>query len=162
MDRIIFFFIHIINHRKLEYLKRQCKFHLVKPDPVSIEAFLTSNTVACSRRVQWQLLDTGNCMVEYNIEFKNKCDTIVGTVTGIRNNVSFYCTDDYTKSSSVAMWAVHNGVSGTKSKTLPLLSTQKRTITDTEGRHIAFSSFLFCFFHFYETKRQDFTLYYKI
>lgn len=82
-------------------------------------------------------------MVEYNIKFKNSCDTILGTVTGIRNNVSFYCTDDYTKSSPVAMWAVQNGVKGPESKALALFTTQKTIITDTKDMYIAFLSFFY-------------------
>ena len=92
-------------------------------------------------------------MVEYNIEFKNDCDTILGTVTGIRNNDSFYCTDDYAKSSYMAMWAVQNGVKGTKSKALALFTKQK-TITDTEGMHFAFSSFCSCFIIFTKSKKR--------
>lgn len=97
--------------------------------------------VACSRHVQWQHLDTGNCVVEYNIEFINNCGTTLGTVTGIRNNVNFYCTDDYANSSSVKMWAVKNGVKGTKSKVVALFTTPKTTIADTKGMYIAFLSF---------------------
>ena len=134
----------------------QCNFCLVKPDPVHIEAFVTTDTVACSRRVQWQHLDTGNCVVEYNIEFINNCGTILGTVTGIRNNVSFYCTDEYANSSSVIMWAVQNGVKGTKSKIVALFTTPQTILTDTKGKHIAFSSFLFCFSF---TQNQRYRLY---
>lgn len=110
--------------------------------------------VACSRRVQWQHLDTGNCVVEYNIEFINNCGTILGTVTGIKNNVSVYCTVDYANSSSVIMWAVQNGVDGTKSKVVALFTTPKTIITDTKGMHIAFSSFSFCVFIYMKPKIQ--------
>ena len=110
--------------------------------------------VACSRRVQWQHLDTGNCVVEYNIEFINNCGTILGTVTGINNNVSFYCTDDYANSSSVIMWAVQNGVKGTKSKVVALFTTQKTIITDTKGMCITFLSFSFCVFIYTKPKIQ--------
>ena len=110
--------------------------------------------VACSRRVQWQHLDTGNCVVEYNIEFINNCGTILGTVTGIKNNVSVYCTVDYANSSSVIMWAVQNGVDGTKSKVVALFTTPKTIITDTNGMHIAFSSFSFCVFIYMKPKIQ--------
>ena len=93
-------------------------------------------------------------MVEFNIEFVNKCGTILGTVTGIRNNVSFYCTDDYANSSSVIMWALQNGVKGTKSKVVALFTTPKTIITDTKGMHIAFLSFLFCGFIYTKPEKQ--------
>ena len=83
--------------------------------------------------------------MKYNIEFKNNCDTILGNVTGIRNNVSFYCTDDYAESSSVTVWAVRKGVKGTKSE-IALFATPKTIITDTKGKYIAFSSFFMLFF----------------
>ena len=77
---------------------------------------------------------------------------MLGTVMGIRNNVSFYCTDDYANSYSVMMWAVHNGVKGTKSKVVALFTTPKTIITDRKGMHIAFSSFLFCVFIYAKAK----------
>ena len=82
--------------------------------------------------------------MEYNIEFKNNCDTILGTVTGIRNNVSFYCTDEYATSSSVTMWAIRKGVIGTKSKVVALFPTSKTIITETRGMYIVFG-LLLCF-----------------
>ena len=91
--------------------------------------------------------------MEYNIEFINSCGTILGTVTGIKNNVSFYCTDDYANSSSVIMWAVQNGVKETKSKVVALFKTTK-TITDSKGMHNAFSSLLFCIFIYTKPKMQ--------
>ena len=146
--------ICIIYHKEQVHRKSQCNFCLVKPDPVRIKAFLTTDVVACSRRVQWQHLDTGNCVVEYNIEFINNCGTILGTVTGIRNNVSFYCTDDYGNSSSVVIWAVQNGFKGTKSKPAALFTTPKTIITVTKGMLIVFSSFLFCVFIYAKPKIQ--------
>ena len=136
--------IHIIYHKEQGHPVSQCNFCLVKADPVHIEAFGTTDMVACSRRVQWQHLDTGNCVVEYNIEFIDNCGTILGTVMGIGNNISFYCTDDYANSSSVIMWAVQNGVKGTRSKAVALFTMPKTIITDTKGIPIVFSSFLFC------------------
>lgn len=138
-------------------MKSQHNFRLVKPGPVHIESFLITDTVACSRRVQWQHLDTGNCAVEYNIEFKNTRGTIVGTVTGIRNNVSFYCTDDYINSFSVTMWAVLKGIKGTKSIIEAFITAPKTMSTDKNGMYIAFSSFLFCFFFsFTRNQKSDF------
>lgn len=110
-----------------------------------IQAFLTTDTFACSRRVQWQHLNTGNCAVDYTIQFRNSCGSILGTVAGIRN-VSFYCTDDYAHSSFNTMWAVKNGVKGTKSRLVALFTTPKAITIDTKGMHIAFPSFVFCLF----------------
>ena len=93
-------------------------------------------------------------MVEYNIEFINSCGEILGTVTGIRNNLNFYCTDDYASSFSVIMWAIQNGVKGTKSKVVALFTTPKAIITNTKGMHIAFLSFLFCAFIYTIPKMQ--------
>ena len=152
------FFIHIIYQKKWVRPKSKCNFRLVKPDPVRIEAFLTSDTVACNVRVQWQLLDTGNCVLGYNIEFLNNSGTTIGIVTGIRNNVSFYCTDDYANSSSVAMWAVRKGVKGTKSKGVPLFETSRTIITDKKSMCIVFTSFLFHFLIY--TKPKERTLVY--
>lgn len=145
MVDLILFYLYTYISRKRVYPKSQCNFRLVKPDPVSAESFIISDTVGCRLRVQWQLLDTGTCAVKYNIEFKNNCDTILGNVTGIRNNVSFYCTDDYAESSSVTVWAVRKGVKGTKSE-IALFATPKTIITDTKGKYIAFSSFFMLFF----------------
>ena len=78
--------------------------------------------------------------MEYNIEFKNDCDAILGTITGIRNNISLYCTDDYAKSSSVTMWAVRKGVSGIRSK-VALFTTPKTTVTVKKGMHFVFFVF---------------------
>ena len=87
--------------------------------------------------------------MEYNIEFINNCGTILGTVTGIRSNVSFYCTDDYAYSSSVAMWAVRKGIKGIKSKVVALFTTPTSIITDTaKGMTIGFSSSFNLFFSF--------------
>ena len=77
--------------------------YLVKPDPVIIDDFLLSEKVGCTLRVQWQPLDTGNCPVEYTIQFRNRYGTILGNATNIRNNVNFYCTDNYASFYSVTM-----------------------------------------------------------
>ena len=96
--------------------------------------------------------------MEYNIEFMNNCGTTIGIVTGIRNNVSFYCTDDYANSSSVAMWAVRKGVKGTRSKEVPLFKTPRTIITNKKGMRIVFTSFLFHFLIY--TKPKERTLVY--
>ena len=117
----------------------------MKPDPVHIEGFLISDTVSCNRRVQWQRLDTGNCPVEYNIEFIDNCSKILGNITDIGNNVSFYCTDDYIDSFSVTMWASRNGVKGNKSHVTVLVTTPKTVLSNTKGMYtsLIFSSFFF-------------------
>lgn len=132
----------------------------MKPDPVRIDGFLTSNAVSCNRRVQWQRLDTGHCPVEYNIEFKDNCGNILGNVTDIGSNISFYCTDDYADSYSVIMWASRNGVRGTKSQVAVLLTTPKAVPTNAKGMHAGLIFFGF-FYHLKGFKEKDFTPYYK-
>ena len=92
--------------------------------------------------------------MEYNLEFINSCGEILGTVTSIRNNLNFYCTDDYASSSSVIMWTVQNGVKGTKSKVVALFTTPKAIITNTKGMHFVLLSFLFCVFIYMIPKMQ--------
>ena len=106
---------------------------LVKPGPVSIDDFLLSEKVGCTRRVQWQPLETGKCPVEYNIQFMNRYGTILGNATNIRNNVSFYCTDDYASSYSVKMWATYRGIKGTKSQVTILFVKRKIIIAEAKG-----------------------------
>ena len=113
-------------------------FCLVEPEPVSIDDFLLSERAGCTRRVQWQPLDTGNCPVEYNIQFMNRYGTILGNATNIRNNVSFYCTDDYANSYSVTMWATHKGIKGTESQVTILFVRQKIVNSETKGMQIYF------------------------
>ena len=107
----------------------------MKLDPVHIEGFLTSDAVSCNRLVCWQRLDTGHCLVEYNIEFKDNCGRILGKITNIGNNVSFYCTDDYADSYSVTVWASRNGVSGSKSQVAVLLTTPKVVLSNAKGMY---------------------------
>ena len=133
----------------------------MKSDPVRIESFLTSDTVSCNRRVQWQRLDTGHCPVECNIEFKDNCGKIPGNITDIRNNVSFYCTDDYDDSYSVTMWASRNGLRGAKSQVAVLFTTPKVVLSNAKGNHEVLNLFVFLFFHLKEFIEKDFTLYYK-
>ena len=142
----LIYFIHIIHHKQWAHPKNQWNVLLVKPNPVRIDAFSKHYTVGCSLRVQWQLLDTGNCKVDYNIEFLNNCGTILGAVTGIRNNVSFYCTNAYPNSTSEAMWAVWKGIKGIKTKVVALFTTPKTIITDRKGMNIVFLSFFGLFF----------------
>lgn len=111
-------------------------FCLVKPEPVIIDDFLLSERVGCTRRVHWQPLDTGKCSVEYNIQFRNRHGTVLGNATNIRNNVSFYCTDDYASSYSVTMWASHKGIKGTESKVTILFVRRKITIAEAKGMQV--------------------------
>ena len=125
----------------------------MKPDPVRIDGFLTSDTVSCNRRVQGQRLDTRHCPVEYNIEFKDNCGKILGIVTDIVNNVSFYCTDDYADSYSVTMWASLNGIRGTKFKVAFLLTTPKSVPSNSKGMHAVLIFFFFLSFKGVQRKR---------
>lgn len=111
-------------------------FCLVKPEPVIIDDFLLSEKVGCTRRVQWEPLDTGNCLVEYTIQFRNRYGTILGNATNIRNNVNFYCTDNYASSYSVTMWATHKGVKGTKSQVTILFVRREIINSETKGMHV--------------------------
>ena len=108
-------------------------FYLVKPDPVHIDHFLPSEKFGCNRRVQWQPTDTGACPVNYNIQFRDNSSTIVGSVTGVKDNVNIFCTDDYSNSSSVTMWASHNGVNGNKSQVELFHNTRRRLVAEAEG-----------------------------
>lgn len=111
-------------------------FCLVKPEPVIIDDFLLSEKVGCTRRVQWEPVDTGNCPVEYTIQFRNRYGTILGNATNIRNNVNFYCTDNYASSYSVTMWATHKGVKGTKSQVTILFIRREIINSETKGMHV--------------------------
>ena len=111
-------------------------FCLVKPEPVIIDDFLLSEKVGCTRRVQWEPLDTENCLVEYTIQFRNRYGTMLGNATNIRNNVNFYCTDNYASSYSVTMWATHKGVKGTKSQVTILFVRREIINSETKGMHV--------------------------
>ena len=115
-------------------------FFLVKPDPVHIDHFLPSEKFGCNRRVQWQPIDTGTCPVNYNIQFRDNSSAIVGSVTGVKNNVNIFCTDDYSNSSSLTMWASHNGINGNKSQVELFHDTQKRLVAEAEGILASFLS----------------------
>ena len=92
-------------------------YFLVKPDPVHIDHFLPSEKFGCNRRVQ----------------FRDNGSTIVGSVTGVKNNVNIFCTDDYSNSSSVTMWASHNGINGNKSQVELFHDAQKQLVAEAEG-----------------------------
>ena len=113
---------------------------LDNPDPVNIDNFSITDKVGCRCRVQWQPLDTGKCLVEYHIQFINSCGRILGNVSGVRGNKSFYCTDAYADSYSVNMWATHNGDEGTKSQVNLLSTTSKSTTVGTKGMSISFAT----------------------
>ena len=83
--------------------------------------------------MQWQPLDTGKCFVKYNIKFIDRCGRIVGNITTVRNNISFYCTEDYANIYSLIIWATYNGVKGTESQIALLRTTPKTTITSANG-----------------------------
>ena len=111
-------------------------FCLVKPEPVIIDDFLLSEKVGCTRRVQWEPLNTGNCPVEYTIQFRNRYGTILGNATNIRNNVNFYCRDNYASSYSVTMWATHKGVKGTKSQVTILFVRREIINSEAKGMQV--------------------------
>ena len=104
-----------------------------------IDSFLQSEKFGCHRCVQWQPIDTGTCPVEYNIQFRDNGYTIVGTVLGVKSNVNIFCTDDYPNSTSVTMWATHNGVKGNESQIELLHNTQKPLVTESKGMQTVFS-----------------------
>lgn len=103
-----------------------------------IDHFLPSEKFGCNRRVQWQPIDTGTCPVKYNIQFRDNRSTIVGSVTGVENNVNIFCTDDFFNSSSVTMWASHNGINGNKSQVELFHNTRKRLVSEAEGMLTSF------------------------
>ena len=111
-------------------------FCLVKPEPVIIDDFLLSEKVGCTLRVQWQPLDIGNCPVEYTIQFRNRYGTILGNATNIRNNINFYCTDNYASIYSVTMWATHKGVKGTKSHITILFVRREIINSEAKGMQV--------------------------
>ena len=113
-------------------------YFLVKPDPVHIDHFLPSEKFGCNRRLQCQPIDTGTCPVNYNIQFRDNGSTIVGSVTGVKNNVNIFCKDDYSNSSSVTMWASHNGINGNKSQVELFHNTRKRLVSEAEGMLTSF------------------------
>ena len=74
------------------------------------------------------MLDTG-CAVEYNIEFRDDNNVILGIKT---SNSTFLCDTDYGNATSVVMWATFNGFRGVKSEvTLKTTTTSTTTATST-------------------------------
>lgn len=72
--------------------------------------------------------------MEYNIQFRNRYDKILGNVTNIRNNVNFYCTDDYANSYSVTMWATFKSIKGIESQVTLLCAIGKTVVHEKKGR----------------------------
>ena len=102
-------------------------FLLVTAAKVTIDNFFrVDSKPGCNgtRRVQWQPIDTGNCLVEYTMEFR-KSSEIVGTVENIRG--PSYCTRDHDNATSVIIWATYEGRQGIKSDAKPLTLTQEST-----------------------------------
>ena len=73
------------------------------------------------------MLDTG-CAVEYNIEFRDDNNVILGNKT---SNSTFICDTDYGNATSVIMWATFNGFRGKDSEVKPLETTTTTTTTAT-------------------------------
>ena len=105
-----------------------CNFHLVIPAKVKIDDFLQNdNRERCNdtRRVQWHPLDTGNCLVEYTVEFRNNTNNTIGIVENITK--TSYCTSDYNNAKSVVVWATYKGMRGINSSVQFLTATPKST-----------------------------------
>lgn len=100
---------------------------------MSIDGFLPYGKAGCTHRVQWQPLNTGKCPVEYNIQFQGRYGNILGNVTNVKNNVNFYCTDDYANSYSVTIWASYKGVKGIESQVTFLHTTKKAATVEKKG-----------------------------
>ena len=62
------------------------------------------------------MLDTG-CAVEYNIEFRDDNNVILGTKT---SKSTLVCDTDYGNATSVIMWATFNSFRGNNSEVKPL------------------------------------------
>ena len=77
--------------------------------------------------------------MKYNIQFRDNGSTIVGTVIGVKRNVNIFCTDDYANSTSVTMWAKHNGVKGNESQIELLHNTWTPVVTEAKGMQTVFS-----------------------
>lgn len=103
-----------------------CNFHLVIPAEVTdIQFFQNDNQDKCNgtRRVQWQEIDTGFCLVKYIIQFIDD--------SGNRRNVSsitghFYCTNEYDNATSIILWATFGGRQGAVSQMTFLSTTTKQ------------------------------------
>ena len=108
-----------------------CNFLLVVPTKVQIDNFFKNDDkVGCNetRRVQWHEINTGNCSVQYTIEFRNTTDGITGTENNISGN--FYCTNQYDSATSVIMFATYNdGTRGNRSEVKFLTATPEPSTT---------------------------------
>ena len=108
-----------------------CLFYLVTPSPVIIKDFFQNSNDKCGHEVQWKLLNTG-CKVEYNIQFNDRNNSILGVKTSILGNKTFFCTNDYSSAWSVIMWATFNNIRGENStKFLREFTTTTTTSTPT-------------------------------
>ena len=99
-----------------DHFKSYSNFYLVIPVQVNIDGFFRNDDqVWCngSRRVQWQLLDTGYCSVQYTIQFRNSTNDTIDTVENIIGH--FYCTSNHNNAISVIMWATYKGRKGIRS-----------------------------------------------
>ena len=115
-------------------------FLLVTAAEVKIDNFFqVDDQPNCNgtRRVQWQPINTGNCSVEYTIEFRNNINGTIGTEESITGN--FYCTSKYDNATSVIMWATYEGTQGFKSDprlltAAPVPPTTTTTRTSYSGK----------------------------
>ena len=69
------------------------------------------------------MLDTG-CAVEYNIEFHDDNNVILGTKSTYSN---FVCDIDYGNATSVIMWPTFNSFRGNDSEVKPLETNKGNT-----------------------------------
>ena len=73
------------------------------------------------------MLNTG-CAVEYNIEFRDDKNVILGNKASNRSPV---CDTDYGNATSVIMWATFNGFRGSDSEVETLKTTTTTTTAAT-------------------------------
>ena len=92
-----------------------------------------------TRRVQWQPVDTGSCLVYYTIEFRSTTEGTIGFIVGIRGNS--YCTNDYDNSTSVIIWATYRGTRGVKSEKLFFSVTPMTTTWTTITTSLSANTF---------------------
>ena len=69
--------------------------------------------------------------MEYNIRFLDNNDVILGNETVNKDNINFFCADNYTNASSVTMSATFNGVTGIYSAQTPFQITTTTTTPPT-------------------------------
>lgn len=117
-----------------------CNFHLVIPVEVKdIQFFRNDNRNGCNgtRRVRWLKIDTGNCLVNYTIQFKDN-DGIRSNVSGIRG--SYFCTSKYDNATSVIVWATFENRQGTPSQETQLSKTTPKPTNPSTGTSAASST----------------------